>query len=116
MGRFLGASQFRSIPNTFNITNDVTSNITLAVNSAYFVNTTAGAITLTLPQSPAPGEFVDIFDAYGKFDTNNCIVNPSGDGSTVGGFADNLTINLARANVRLQYSANKNDWVVTQLL
>lgn len=116
MGRFLGQGQFRSVPNSFNITNDVTSNITLAVNSVYFVNTTAGAITLTLPQSPAPGEFIDIFDAYAKFDTNNCIVNPSGDGSTVGGFADNLTINLARANVRLQYSAGKNDWVVTQLL
>ena len=116
MGRFLGASQFRSIPNTFNIINDVNSNITLSVNSAYFVNTSGGAITLTLPRNPAAGEFVDIFDANGTFDTNNCIVNPSGDGSTVGGFADNLTINLGRANVRLQYSAGQSNWVVTQLI
>ena len=116
MGRYVGQGQFRGTPLPSVAVVDVNSNITLTGDSTYFVNTTAGAITLTLPQLPAPGEFIDIFDAYAKFDTNNCIVNPSGDGSTVGGFADNLTINLARANVRLQFSAGKNDWVVTQLL
>ena len=116
MGRFLGQGQFRSVPNSFNTINDVTSSITLTVNSVYFVNTIAGSVTLTLPQSPAPGEFVDIFDVNGTFDTYNCIINPSGDGSKVGGFADNLTLNLARANIRLQYSATLNNWVVTQLI
>lgn len=116
MGRFLGQSQFRYNPAAGQQVLDITSNTTLTVNSVYYVNTTSGAITLTLPSLPLAGEFVDIFDAYGQFDVYNCIVNPSGDGSTVAGFSDNLTLNLARANIRLQYSAGKNDWIVTQLL
>ena len=116
MGRFLGQSQFRYIPLPSAQVQDVSSNTTLIGDSTYFVNTTGGAVTLTLPTSPTPGQYVDIIDAVGNFDVSNCIVNPSGDGSTVGGFGDNLTLNLARTNLRLQYSAGLNNWVVTQLL
>jgi hypothetical protein len=116
MGRFLGQSQFKQIITAGSQVYDVTSNTTLFVNSVYFVNTTSAAITLTLPQLALAGEFVDIFDVAGKFGTNNCIVLPSGDGSTVGGFADNLTLNLDRVNIRLQFSSGLNNWVVTQLI
>ena len=117
MGRFLGQSRFRSVlasggQQAF----DISTNTTLAVSSVYYVNTTAGAVTLTLPTAPNSGEAIDIIDAFGKFDTYNCIILPSGDGSTVGGFADNLTLNLARVNIRCQYSLGKNDWVVTNLV
>jgi len=116
MGRFLGQSQFRHVVASSESVYDVSSNTTLSVNSVYFVNTIANTVTLTLPKLALAGEFVDIFDVNGTFGTYNCIVNPSGDGSTVGGFADNLTLNLDRANIRLQFSSGLNNWVVTQLV
>ena len=117
MGRYLGQGQFRGDPaqaaqGVFN----VTTNTQLEFDCLYFVNTAASAVTLTLPQFPSAGNFVDIIDINGQFDTNNCIILPSGDGSTVGGFADNLTLNLSRLNIRLQYSAGTTNWVVTQLI
>jgi hypothetical protein len=115
MGRFIGQGQFRYVPTAAGTVQDITSNTTLTFNSVNYVNTTSGAVTLTLPSNPSAGNFVDIFDVAGTFDSNLCIVNPSGDGSTVGGFNDNLTINLARALIRLQYSAGRNDWVVAQI-
>ena len=93
MGRYLGEGQFRGFkPAAAQEVLDVTTNLTLDPDSLYYVNTTAGAITLTLPRLPVAGNFVDIIDVNGTFNTNNCIVLPSGDGSTVGGFSDNLTL------------------------
>lgn len=117
MGRYLGAGQFRgyaaqAAQEVFN----VASNQQMDFDSLYFVNTAANTVTLTLPTFPAAGNFVDIIDVNGTFNTNNCIINPSGDGSTVGGFSDNLTLNLNRLNIRLQYSLGTNNWAVTQLV
>ena len=117
MGRYLGEGQFRGYkPAEAQEVFDVTSNIQLDFDSLYYVNTSGGARTLTLPTFPSAGNFVDIIDVNGTFNTFNCIVNPSGDGSTVGGFSDNLTLNLNRVNIRLQYSQGANNWVVTQLV
>lgn len=117
MGRFLGAGQFRSntIPAATEVYN-VTTATQLGLNSLYYVNTTAATVTLTLPRFPVGGNFVDIIDISGTWATNNCIVLPSGDGSTVSGFSDNLTLNLGQANIRLQYSPGTNNWVITQLV
>lgn len=114
MGRFVGQGVGR-YSETAEVT-EVSANRTLAPNSLYFVNTTSGAVTLTLPSGPAPGNFVIIVDAWNQFASNNCIINPSGDGSTVGGFNDNLTLNLSQVNIFLRYSLGRNDWVVTNLL
>ena len=117
MGRFIGAGQFRGGNQAFaQEVIEVASNITLELDSLNYVSTSAAARTLTLPQFPSAGNFVDIIDINGTFNTNNCIILPSGDGSTVGGFADNLTLNLNRLNLRLQYSAGSNNWFVTQLV
>lgn len=117
MGRYLGNGQFRGA-NTAAAQEvyDINSNTQLDFDSLYYVNTAASAVTLTLPTFPSPGNFIDIIDVNGTFNTNNCIINPSGDGSTVGGFSDNLTLNLNRLNIRLQYSLGTNNWAVTQLV
>ena len=117
MGRFLGAAQFRADPaSAAQLVQNVTTATQLEFDSLYYVNTTAAAVSLTLPRLPAAGNFVQIVDQNGTFDTFNCIVLPSGDGSTVGGFADNLTLNLSRLNIRLQYSLGTNNWLVTNLI
>jgi hypothetical protein len=117
MGRFLGAGQFRNDQSQFATgVFNVSSNTQLEFDAIYYVNTTVAAVSLTLPTFPSAGNFIHIIDINGQFDTFNCIVLPSGDGSTVGGFADNLTLNLSRLNIMLQYSPGTNNWVVTNLI
>ena len=117
MGRYVGEGQFRGYKaaDAQEVLN-VTTNTQLDLNSLYYVNTTAAAVTLTLPTFPSAGNFVTIIDQAGTFNTFNCIVNPSGDGSTVGGFADNLTLNLNQVTIRLQYNQGTNNWVVTNFI
>lgn len=94
---------------------DASSATSMEVNSTYFVNTTAGAVTLTLPTNKTPGDFLDITDAAGTFGSYNCIILTTTP-TLVGGFSDNLTLNLDRVNIRLQYSAGRDNWLVTQIL
>ena len=51
-----------------------TSNFTAASGEGYFVNTTSGAITVTLPASPSAGDIVSVKDYAQTFDTNACTI------------------------------------------
>jgi len=51
-----------------------TSSFTAVSGEGYFVNTTSGAITVTLPASPSVGDIVSIKDYAQTFDTNNCTI------------------------------------------
>jgi len=55
--------------------NIVTSNLTVSANVGYFVNTSAAAITLTLPASPSNGDQLIFTDYNRKFGTNNLTLN-----------------------------------------
>ena len=39
--------------------------------SGFFINTTSGAVTITLPSSPSAGDIIAIADYAGTFQTNN---------------------------------------------
>ena len=47
-----------------------TSNFTAEAGKGYFVNTTSGAVTITLPSSPSVGDEVSIIDYASTFETN----------------------------------------------
>ena len=51
-----------------------TGDFTATSGEGYFVNTTSGAITVTLPASPSVGDIVSIKDYAQTFDTNNCTI------------------------------------------
>ena len=55
-----------------------TGNFTAVAGNAYPVNTTSGAVTVTLPASATIGQVVQIADYANKFGTNACNVNPNG--------------------------------------
>jgi hypothetical protein len=55
----------------------VSSNITMAANNNYFVNTSA-ARTLTLPASPTLGDTIAVYDASGSAETNNITIARNG--------------------------------------
>jgi hypothetical protein len=65
-----------------------TTPVTAVSGNGYFINTTAGAITVTLPATPAAGDIVAIADYANTAATNNITVGRNGvniDGEAVDG-------------------------------
>ena len=60
------------------ITTKKTGDFTAANGEGYFVDTGSGAVTATLPGSPAAGSIVAIKDYDGGFGANNCTVARNG--------------------------------------
>ena len=76
-----------------------------------FVNTNAGAVTITLPTSPTQGDEVAFVDAEGTFDTNNLTVDP-GSGIKIMGqtAADTMVVDTNNAAFALVYQDAANGW------
>jgi len=79
-----------------------TSNYT-AVSADYLIaDTTGGSFTITLPSSPVSGSIVTLSDG-GNWATNNLTV--ARNGSTIGGSASDLTVNVSGITVTLIYDS-----------
>jgi len=89
----------------------VTSNTTMVASRGYFVNTSGGAITMTLPASPSAGDFVEIIDYAGTAATNNITI--ARNGSNIGGNASDISISANRTNNKLTYVDATQGWVKT---
>ena len=85
----------------------VSSNITMAANNNYFVDTSA-ARTLTLPASPNLGDTIVIYDASGTAATNNITI--ARNGSNINGVADNAIIDVNQASSILVYTGATLGW------
>jgi VCBS repeat-containing protein len=85
----------------------VSSNITMAANNNYFVNTSA-ARTLTLPASPSLGDTIAIYDASGTAATNNITI--ARNGSNINGVADNAIIDVDQAGSVFIYTGATVGW------
>ena len=72
-----------------------TGDFTAVNGEGYFVNTTSGAITVTLPASPSVGNIVAVKDYANTADTNNITIGRNG--SNVDGTADDQ---IGRASCR----------------
>jgi len=89
----------------------VTSNTTMVASRGYFVNTTGGAITMTLPASPSIGDFVEVIDYAGTATTNNITI--ARNGSNIGGAASDPVIDSNRTNNKFTYVDATQGWVKT---
>lgn len=85
----------------------VSSNITLASNNKYFVDTST-ARTLTLPSSPAVGDEIYVFDASGSAGTYNITVNRNS--NYINGSASNLIIDVNGGAAGLTYTGGGYGW------
>jgi hypothetical protein len=88
-----------------------TASFTAVSGTGYFVNTTSGAITLTLPASPSAGDIVAVKDYANTFDTNN--VTLARNGSNIGGSAIDGTLSTEGIAVTLVYVDATKGWLVT---
>jgi hypothetical protein len=89
---------------------DVSSSTTVTSNKSYWVNTSSGAVTITLPSSPNPGDFIKVTDVAGTFGTNNCII--ANNGRPIMRQNDTMTISTNGASVRMVYYDNTRGWLL----
>lgn len=87
---------------------DVATSVAITANKAYWVDTTGGTVTLTLPATAAMGDQIRIFDVSNTFDTNACSVDRNG--NLIMGAADNLTISTEGAAFELVYYNAAKGW------
>jgi hypothetical protein len=87
-----------------------TASFSVTAGTSYFVNTSAVAITATLPSAPTQGDEVRFLDVTGDFDTNNLTVDP--DGGSIIGLASDLIVNTERAGFALVYYDATQGWVL----
>jgi hypothetical protein len=88
-----------------------TASFTGVAGVGYFVNTTSGAITVTLPASPDAGAVIAVKDYANTFDTNN--VTLARNGSNIGGSANDATLSTEGLAVTLVYVDATQGWLVT---
>ena len=85
-----------------------TANFTADSGKGYFVNTTSGGVTVTLPSSPSSGDEVSIVDYAGTADTNAITLTSS---NNIKGLSENHKITRERAGVSLVYSDATQGWL-----
>ncbi len=88
----------------------VSSSTTMGSNHAYWVDTTAAAVTLTLPASPRTGDVIKIYDTHGTFNTNNCTVAVNG--QPIMRQNDNMVISTPGAAISMTYFDTTRGWLL----
>jgi hypothetical protein len=98
---------------TVGVYSSISTNTTAVAGGYYFVDTSAGAVTVTLPASAVMGDTVRIIDMAGTFDTNNLTVNRNS--HKIQRVAEDLTVNIDGSAFDLIYSNTANGWLIFSL-
>ena len=85
-----------------------TAPFTGANGTGYFVNTTCGAITVTLPASPSAGDIISLKDYGGTWTTNNVTI--CNNSSKINGVCATATLNTDSQSVTLIYVDSTKGW------
>jgi len=86
-----------------------TGNFTAVAGNAYPVNTTSGAVTVTLPASPTAGQQIIITDYASTFSTNKCTVNPNG--NKINAATGNVSLTSSSESIALVYIDATRGWI-----
>jgi len=87
---------------------EISTNTTAVASRYYMVNTSAGAVTLTLPTTATMGDTIRVIDAAASFDTNNLTV--ARNGHVIMSDASNLIVNTESAAFDLIYYNATYGW------
>ena len=87
-----------------------TGSFNAVAGEGYFVNTTSGAITATLPGSPSQGDFISFVDYARTFDTNALTIGRNG--NPIAGTAADLTVSVEGAGFTLVYVDGTQGWLI----
>src|SRR6056300_1027687 len=89
-----------------------TASFTAVSGDGYFVNTTSGAITVTLPAGSA-GSIVSLKDYANTWDTNNVTLTPNGS-DKINGTNASSTLNTEDQSVTLVFVDSTKGWRAVQ--
>jgi hypothetical protein len=89
------------------------ANTTTVTSSGYFVDTTVGPITMTLPASATLGDTIRFNDLAGTFSANNLTV--ARNSHKIQGIAADLTVDVDQTSFGLVYSNTTYGWKVLEL-
>jgi len=107
----------RALGSSFSIGVDVdwqsvkTGDTTMIAGQGYFVNTSSGAITMTLPSSASRGDTIAIKDYAATFGSNKLTI--ARNGHNIQGVANNSLISTNRASIVLVYVDSTKGWLYT---
>jgi hypothetical protein len=87
-----------------------TGDFTAVAGEGYFINTTSGTITMTLPSSPTIGDEVAFVDYAGTFDSNTMTVGRNSE--KINGATADLTVSVERAANTLVYTDGTQGWLL----
>ena len=87
-----------------------TSNFNATAGEGYFIDTSGGAVTATLPASPTLGDEVAFIDYAATADTNNITI--ARNGSNILAAAEDLTVATERAGFTLVFTDSTQGWVL----
>ncbi len=85
-----------------------TSNFTAVAGKGYFINTTSGTITVTLPSNPSLGDTIELLDHSGTAGTNKILITSS---NNIEGSSDDKAIRTNNNSAILIYSDATKGWV-----
>ena len=85
-----------------------TASFTAVSGNGYFVNTTSGAITVTLPATPSAGDIVSLSDYTNTWQTNNVTVGRNS--SPIGGIAADAILSTEGQSVTFVYVDGTEGW------
>jgi hypothetical protein len=85
-----------------------TSPFTAAAGTGYFINTTCGAVTVTLPASPTAGDVVAFKDYASQWNTNN--VTLCNNGNKINGICGIASLSTQNQSVSLIYVDATKGW------
>ena len=88
-----------------------TASFTAVSGNGYFVDTSSGAVTATLPAGSA-GDIVSFADYTRTFQTNNLTITPNGS-EKIGGVAANLIASTEGQSITLIYVDGTEGWINT---
>lgn len=91
----------------------ITSSTAAVSGTAYWVDTSGGPITLTLPASPSSGETIQIFDLKGTFDSNTLTI--ANNGNPIMRTSDTMTVTTEGAAFKLVYSTATEGWLIENI-
>src|SRR5210317_1528532 len=89
-----------------------TTGFTAVAGNGYFVDTTSGAITVTLPASATLGDQIAIKDYAGTFSSNNLTIGRNG--HNIQGVANDSLITTNRASLLLVYVDSTKGWIYAE--
>jgi len=89
-----------------------TANFTAVAGEGYSVDTSGGAITMTLPSSPSVGDTVEVIDVGGSISTNSVTVGRNG--SNINGGSGNSIFNINNSHYNCIYLSATEGWSISE--